>query len=242
MNQPPLPPFFDFLRSQIAGRWQEEARSDWAYVVFYRPFAAVLAWGLAHTSMAPLTVTLAGGLSIPVMLAIAILVPPESAVPLIGVVAWIGGLLDCTDGDLARLAGRASWLGRYVDFQVDTVRWAALYVAVGIAADRAGSGAGSWFAVAAVAAWARLFARAARDYRVGTFGRDPPSTTPPGPVSASRLIGRFFVGLDGLLPIVFAGGWMVGLGGWVLLMPLSLSIADVVVTQVSNLRRYADLT
>ncbi len=239
MSQPPLPRFPDFLRDQVAGRWRWEAQSDWAYVVFYRPIAAALAWGLAHTSVTPLTVTLAGGLSIPVMLALALLLPADVAVPLIGLSAWIGGLLDCTDGDLARLAGRASWLGRYVDFQVDTMRWATLFVAVGIAADRAGAGTGAWFAVAAVAAWARLFARAARDYRFATLGREPPSPTPAAPPSLALLTTRFFVGLDGLVPIVVGVGWLFGLGGWVLMLPLAVSVGDALATQIANLRDYA---
>ncbi|MDK9696949.1 MAG: CDP-alcohol phosphatidyltransferase family protein [Siculibacillus sp.] len=238
MERPPLPSLRDFVGEQYAGRWREEARGDWAYVVFYRPFAAVLAWGLAHTSATPMAVTLAGGLSIPVMLALAFLLPGETAVPLIGLAGWVGGLLDCADGDLARLTGRTSWLGRYVDFQVDMVRWAVLFVAVGIAADRADAG-GAWFAVAAVAAWTRLFARAARDYRFGTLGRDPKPSGPAGPVSAAKQAERFVTGLDGLLPIFLGLGWMAGLGGWVLMLPLGLGVLDAVATQIANLKRYA---
>lgn len=239
MDRPPLPSFLGFLRDQFTGRWRDEARSDWAYVVFYRPFAAPLAWGLAHTPVSPMAVTLAGGVSIPVMLALAVLLPGAVAVPAIGVVGWIGGLLDCADGDLARLTGRTSWLGRYVDFQVDVVRWATLFVAVGIAADRAGTGSGAWFAVAAVAAWTRLFARAARDYRFGTLGRDPKPTGPAGPLTPMKLAERFVGGLDGSLPIFLGGGFVAGLGGWVLMLPLGLAVLDAATTQIANLKRYA---
>lgn len=241
MAPPPLPSFLAFLADQFRGRWREEARSDWAYVVFYRPIAAALAWGLAHTPATPMAVTLAGGLSIPAMAALALLLPGATAVPLIGLVGWLGGLLDCADGDLARLTGRTSWLGRYVDFQVDVVRWATLFVAVGIAADRADGGIGVWFAVAAGAAWMRLFARAARDYRFGTLGRDPPSSAPAAPPTLATLVERFVGGLDGLLPIFLGLGWMVGLGGWVLMLPLGLAVLDALTTQIANLRRYARL-
>ncbi|NLH79733.1 MAG: CDP-alcohol phosphatidyltransferase family protein, partial [Phyllobacteriaceae bacterium] len=173
MDRPPLPPLLALLATQMRTRWAEEATSDWAYVVFYRPLAVPLAWILAHTATTPMAVTLAGGVSIPAMIAAALLLPPEIAVAAIGGIAWIGGLLDCVDGDLARLTGRTSWLGRYVDFQIDVVRWATLFVATGHAADRAGASGGVWLAVGALAAWLRLFARAARDYRAGTLGRTP---------------------------------------------------------------------
>lgn len=238
MDRPSPPPLAELLKTQARTRWAEEARSDWAYVVFYRPFSVALAWGLAHGSVTPMAVTLAGGLSIPLMIAAAILLPPSTAVPVIGLVAYVGGLLDCVDGDLARLVGRTSWIGRYVDFQIDVVRWAVLFVAVGHAADRAGAGSGLWLGVAALAAWLRLFARAARDYRVATLGREPKAASTSGPLTIASVGTMFVAGLDGLLPIVLGGGWLIGLGGWVLAVPLGLSVLDAVTTQYANLRRY----
>ncbi len=88
--------------------------------------------------------TLAGGGSIPLMIAATILLPVTVAVPVIGLVGYVGVLLDCVDGDLARLVGRTSWIGRYVDFQIDMVRWSVLFVAVGHAADRASGSSGLW--------------------------------------------------------------------------------------------------
>lgn len=240
MDTPPIPPLLGLIADQFRTRWREEAGSDWAYVVFYRPPSAVLAWGLAHTRATPMAVTLAGGVSIPLMIVVSILVPATLAVPIIGLVAYVGGLLDCVDGDLARLTGRTSWVGRYVDFQIDVVRWATLFVTVGHAADRAAGGGDGWFAVAVLAAWLRLFARAARDYRFGTLGRDAkPAGAPPRPSIAG--LGRAFVtGLDGLLPIALGLGGLVGLGGWMLLLPLTMAILDAVTTQIANIRRYRE--
>jgi phosphatidylglycerophosphate synthase len=244
MDRPALPSLSAFVASQYRGRWRSEARSDWAYVVFYRPFSAALALALARTSATPMAVTLAGGLSIPLMLAAAIFAPAALAGALVGLIGWLGGLLDCVDGDLARLTGRTSWLGRYVDFQIDVARWATLFVAAGLAADRAaGAGMGIFLGVAALAAWLRLSARAARDYRVATLGRDPPPAAAAAaegaaPVAIGAWIGRFFVGLDGLLPIALGAGAALGVGGWALLLPLAMAIADAASTQWSNLRRY----
>lgn len=239
MHRPPLPGYGAFLADQYRTRWRVEARSDWAYVVFYRPFSAMIALMLARTSATPMAVTLAGGLSIPLMIATAILAPADLAAPMVGLLGWIGGLLDCVDGDLARLTGRTSWVGRYVDFQIDVARWATLFVAVGHAADRAGTGSGLFLGLAALAAWLRLSARAARDYRVATLGRDPKATgAPAARPSFGALLGRAFIGLDGLLPIALGLGSLVGLGGWGLLLPLAMASVDAISTQWANVRRY----
>lgn len=240
MDRPPLPGYGAFLADQYRTRWRVEARSDWAYVVFYRPLSALFALMLARTPATPMAVTLAGGLSIPLMIAIAVLAPAPLAAPMVGLLGWIGGLLDCVDGDLARLTGRTSWVGRYVDFQIDVARWATLFVAVGLAADRAGAGSGFFLGLAALAAWLRLSARAARDYRVATLGRDPAATAaaPAARLSLGTVLGRIIVGLDGLLPIALGLGSLAGLGGWVLLLPLAMACVDVVSTQWANVRRY----
>mgnify|MGYP001767078596 CR=1 FL=1 len=234
----PLPPLLDLLKTQARSRWAEEARSDWAYVAFYRPLATTLAWILAHGPTTPMAVTLAGGVSIPLMIAAALWLPAGIAVPVVGLLGWLGGLLDCVDGDLARLTGRTSWLGRYVDFQIDVARWATLFVAVGHAADRAAGGGATWLAVAGLAAWLRLFARAARDYRFGTLGREPPSEPKPFRWTPASLAETFVSGLDGLLPIALGLGWLAGLGGWVLLLPLAMALADTIRTQWDNIARY----
>jgi phosphatidylglycerophosphate synthase len=226
------------MRTQFRTRWAEEARSDWAYVVFYRPASVALAWALARTAVTPMAVTLAGGFSIPLMIAAAILLPATVAVPVVGLVGYLGGLLDCVDGDLARLVGRTSWIGRYVDFQIDVVRWAVLFVAVGHAADRASDGSGLWLGLAALAAWLRLFARAARDYRGATLGRDPQAASAPTRPSVAVLGTMFVAGLDGLLPIFLGAGWLFGLGGGVVMLPLGLAVLDAVTTQHANIRRY----
>lgn len=235
MDRPSLP---DLLKTQFHTRWAEEIRSDWAYVVFYRPYSVALAWGLARTRVTPMAVTLVGGLSIPLMIAAAILLPPGTAIPVIGLVAYVGGLLDCIDGDLARLVGRTSWIGRYVDFQIDVVRWATLFVTVGHAADRADTGSGFWLAVAALAAWLRLFARAARDYRIATLGREAKAASTSEPLTIAAIGSMSVAGLDGLLPMILGGGWLLGFGGWVLTAPLGLAVLDAVSTQYANVRRY----
>lgn len=234
----PLPPLLDLLKTQARSRWAEEARSDWAYVAFYRPLATTLAWILAHGPTTPMAVTLAGGVSIPLMIAAALWLPAGIAVPVVGLLGWLGGLLDCVDGDLARLTGRTSWLGRYVDFQIDVARWATLFVAVGHAADRAAGGGATWLAVAGLAAWLRLFARAARDYRFGTLGREPRGEPTPFRWTPASLAETFVAGLDGLLPIALGLGWLAGLGGWVLMLPLAMALADTIRTQWDNIARY----
>jgi len=60
---------------------------------------------------------------------------------------WIlGGLCDALDGTLARLSGKASPAGAFLDSTLDRYSDAALLLGVGVAAQRAGLAWGGWIA------------------------------------------------------------------------------------------------
>mgnify|MGYP001403028033 CR=1 FL=1 len=233
------PPFFSLVGENFRTLWAAKMWTAWGYVLFYRPLSLAIAWGLAFTAISPTAVTLIGGLSIPAMVAAVVVLPADVAMPVIGLVAYVGGLLDCVDGDLARITGRTSKLGGYLDFQIDVVRWAVFYVTVGIAADGMTGDWHEWVTIAGLAAWLKVFARSARDYRAAKLGRDPDTTESRGVNrSISGVVTAFFSGIDGSLPIFVVAGWWVGAGGWVLIVPLILSIADAIETQYANIARY----
>ncbi|WP_333822486.1 CDP-alcohol phosphatidyltransferase family protein [Pinisolibacter sp.] len=233
------PPFLSLVGENLRTRWTVKMWTAWGYVLFYRPLSLAIAWGLAFTSLSPTSVTLIGGLSIPAMVAAVVLLPVEVAMPVIGLAAYLGGLFDCVDGDLARITGRTSRFGGYIDFQIDVVRWAVFYVTAGIAADEAAGDEHTWTTVAATAAWLKVFARGARDYRISKLGRDPDTTESRGVNRTfAGVIVAFFSGIDGSLPILVVAGWWAGVGGWALIVPLVLSIADAVETQYANIVRY----
>lgn len=233
------PPLVSLLGENLRTLWARKMWTAWGYVLFYRPLSLPIAWGLAFTAISPTAVTLIGGLSIPAMIAAVILLPADLAMPVVGGLAYFGGLLDCVDGDLARITGRTSKLGGYIDFQIDVARWAVFYVSVGVAADGIAGEGDTWVAVAAAAAWLKIFARGARDHRAAVFGQSPYSPPNRGvDRSFSGVVTAFFSGIDGSLPILVVAGWWIGAGGWVLIVPLGLSIADAVETQYVNIARY----
>src|SRR5687768_9180226 len=122
-------------------KFAHEVRTEWAIALVYRPVSFLLTPLFAALGASPSAVTLLG-------LVIALSLPFAAASG--GADAWliVGGLgvafciLDCVDGDLARVTGRTSKLGAYLDFIVDLVYRAGLYSAIGIAADRARDAAG----------------------------------------------------------------------------------------------------
>lgn len=219
-------------------RLDDELRTDWAHAVFYRPASLIAAFLLARTPVTPMAVTLAGGLSIPAMAAAALLLDAAVAVPVVAVLAYLGGLVDCVDGDLARQTGRTSRLGAYVDFQIDMVRWAALYVAAGLAADRATETEWAWAAVGATAAWLRIFARSGRDFRAADAVGAAVAPPPPARLGPFDVFVAAIAGLDGAIPLVLLVGWILGAGGAILLVPFALAVLDVADTQRSNLAHF----
>src|ERR1700750_910950 len=122
-------------------RFANELRTEWAIAVLYRPVSLLVTPLFAALGASPTAVTLLG-------LAIALVLPFAAAAG--GAQAWasVGALaiafcvLDCVDGDLARVTGRSSRRGAYLDFVVDLAYRTGLYSAIGVVADRGRDAAG----------------------------------------------------------------------------------------------------
>jgi hypothetical protein len=94
-----------------------------------RPLASLLVRGLARTSVSPNQVTILSGI---VGLASGIVVAfapfgMSLVAPLAGVLLLASGVLDCADGQLARLRGQSSMMGRALDGYVDVVPVASIF-------------------------------------------------------------------------------------------------------------------
>jgi phosphatidylglycerophosphate synthase len=220
-------------------KFAHEVRTEWAIALVYRPVSFLLTPLFAAIGVAPSTVTLLG-------LAIALALPFAAAS---GGEAWlvVGGLgvafcvLDCIDGDLARVTGRASQRGAYLDFVVDLVYRAGLYSAIGIAADGARDGAGiaalgdyGGIVAGLASALLAILARSCRLY-ADSHVRDRA-----GPAATTRGAAFAFVsGLDHLLPFFVLAGGALGSLDWVLVWLFAYSLADFVHTQASVWKRLA---
>ena len=93
-----------------------------------RPAGRVVAAALRNTRIRPNHVTFAGGvLTYGALLWLAFGAGPEAGSALVGVVLAAGFILDSADGQLARLQGRSSKLGEWLDHVLDGGRIVVLH-------------------------------------------------------------------------------------------------------------------
>jgi phosphatidylglycerophosphate synthase len=222
-------------------KFAHELRTEWAIALLYRPVSFVLTPLVAACGASPSSVTLLG-------LAVACLLPYAALSG--GAYAWlsVGALgvafcvLDCIDGDLARVTGRVSDRGAYLDFIVDVLYRVAMYASVGIVADRwrdapnAAAGEHIGLATGLLAAVLAIAARACRLYAGANAGSRS------GRAAAereNRPAIAFLSGLDHLLPVVVLVLGALGRVEWALAWVFAYSLADFLHTQASVWKRLA---
>jgi hypothetical protein len=127
-------------------------------VAYYvqRPLTRPLVRWLVDTRVSPNQVTVAAMLC---GLAAAGLAAAGGAFPALiaGLLYWLGGALDCIDGDLARLRLTSSRLGEWLDSMADETATYALCAGLGIGLMRDGAGSG-WAALGIAGAAAGVLA------------------------------------------------------------------------------------
>lgn len=97
-----------------------------------RPLASVLVYALRRTRMTPNQVTLLGA-ALFLGVAVALLAVPGWAGMLLAAgIVELSYLFDCADGQLARLTGKTSDVGAYLDFLVDEFKALVLVAASGV--------------------------------------------------------------------------------------------------------------
>lgn len=213
------------------GKVQDELRGDWAVVVFYRIFSFPLVWLLARLAVHPSAVTVVSGLLVLMLPASAGLMPLSAAGPAVVALSCAVLILDCVDGALARITGRASRRGGMLDFLVDMAHWGLLYASIGMLADRVAGTGFFWTALGCAAGWTRLYARVIRD--AGPARPEPAATASAASgvssgVSAGEMLVAFVAGLSGAIPILLLVTWALGEVGWLVVFLIAYSLIDVV--------------
>jgi phosphatidylglycerophosphate synthase len=224
-------------------RLANELKTEWAIAVLYRPVSLLITPLFAAVGATPTAVSLLG-------LAIALALPFVAAVAgaqawvTVGVLAIAFCVLDCVDGDLARVTGRSSARGAYLDFVVDLVYRAGFYAALGVSADAArdpSSGIaalGGYGGVVAGLACAlvAILARACRLYvEGGGHGADRPQAG----ISGGEVATAFLSGLDHLLPVAVLVLGTLGRLDWAIAWLVVYSLGDFVQTQAAVWKRLA---
>jgi phosphatidylglycerophosphate synthase len=222
-------------------KFAHEVRTEWAIALVYRPFSFLLTPLFAACGASPTTVTMLGlacALSLPWLA----LTGGESAWVCVGALGVIFCILDCVDGDLARVTGRASKFGAYADFLADTIYRIALYASIGLIVDRsrvAGSlipiGEGAGLAVGLACALLAIVARACRLY-VEAEGSTAAPARATSDTGASVAI-AFLSGIDHLLPIGVLAFGAAGRLDCLLAYLFAYSLGDLVLTQAAAWRR-----
>ncbi len=200
------PSMREIAQDILTGRLRNDFYEYWSMAVLYRIPSLPLVWVFLRIGVTPVQVSLAAlvlALSLPVQ---AVLWPLAFAPFAVFFCAVLCELMDCADGTLARLTGRASTAGRDLDFVVDMTHWGLLYAALGLIADRMAGGGFGWTALAMTAAWARLLARVVRD-RLNGGGIEETLAKPPKGAVEFALVA--LAGMSGLIPFfALLGPWL----------------------------------
>jgi phosphatidylglycerophosphate synthase len=212
----------------------EERHSEWGLVLLYRPLAFLIAPIPLFLGMPASLVTV---LSLVIALSLPVAALTWGLLPL-ALLAFLGPLLDCVDGTVARASQTVSRTGHYLDFITDIVYRACFYAAIGLLARDVAWLQGWAVPGALAAALLAIMARLCRVYAerltgAAPYGRDK---------SAGSVVGwlfSFISGLDSLLPLAVLALGFAGWLGWLVLWLLFYSALDFLYTQIATLRRLA---
>lgn len=219
-------------------KFVHELRTEWAIALVYRPFSFLLTPLFAALGLTPSAVTLLGFACACVLPFAAVSGGPHGWL-LVGALGVVFCVLDCIDGDLARVTGRASTHGAYLDFAVDIVYRVSMYASIGIVADRiresATGAAGDQTGLVAglVCALLAVVARACRLYADASAAAKRGGSHP----TENGVAMAFLSGLDHLLPIAVLALGAIGRLDWALLWLFAYSLADLLQTQASVWKR-----
>jgi phosphatidylglycerophosphate synthase len=134
------------LGSALARSRKSRLGTEWLCEIVFRPAAHLVVLALAPLRVPPPIVVLAstaGGLAAAVELG-------RGQLVLAAVLVQLKTVLDNADGQLARLTGRVTAFGRYLDSECDLLVNAALFAAIGYATGNALTAAAGFAALTAV--------------------------------------------------------------------------------------------
>lgn len=184
---------------------------DWLNRVVFHPLSKRLARALARTPVTPNMVSALGGLAV-ALAAVSYGFLSYPAGVLVGFALHLSWhVLDGADGDLARMTGRVSPMGEFVDGLFDYLGHIAMYL---VLATLVAPLAGWWtlpLIVAAAlgrAAQQNFFETVRRSYEYWVYGRAwlgvtrPVESTPEPTTTAQRLVHNYLRGAGSMLPEV----------------------------------------
>jgi len=231
----------DIKQSYDAAKAKEERYTEWAVYYVYRPLSFQITPFFLHLNFSPSNVTLISlvlAISLPF---IALWFPaPYFFVGLLGLVISV---LDCVDGNIARVTRKTSQKGGYFDFLTDILYRVLMYLSIGLIISQASWVSESFTAVATecllIAAMLAIIARMCRMYADDELNsKDEMQVEKKNEHNSSSWLDKyffpFFSGLDWALPFAVIIFGYLGLLHWVLVWLLLYSSLDFLHTQYST--------
>jgi len=230
----------DIRHSYDVEKAKEERYTEWAVYYLYRPLSFQITPFFLHLNCSPSNVTL-------ISLVFAISLPflafwfpaPYFFVGLLGLIISV---LDCVDGNIARVTGQTSQKGGYFDFLTDILYRVLMYLSIGIIISQASWISESYTAIATecllIAAMLAIVARMCRMYADDELNfKDEMQVEKKNEYNSSSWLDKylfpFFSGLDWALPFAVIIFGYFGVLHWVLIWLLIYSLLDFSHTQFS---------
>ena len=126
----------DVILSYKSDKMHEELAGEWAAVALYRWLSFIITPLFLRTSISATGVTLISVL-ITITLPLAVFLPFPFTYIFIGVISIVFNILDCVDGNMARMTNSVSDLGQYSDFIADIIHRIFVYITLGLIIDNA---------------------------------------------------------------------------------------------------------
>ncbi len=237
----------DVARAYGATKLARELETDPGTVLIYRPPSFVIAALLGRLGVRPNAVTIAAGLINPAIVVVALTVAPQDALVVVTVLGLLYALLDCVDGDLARVSGQTSAIGHYCDFAFDVVHRFVFYGALGYLADRLVepsvvlSRLGmDYLGLMLVTAWIVIFTRLCREWGLREHDAGDSETASVSPwreFSLRSLLWALFSSIDQHYAILGFLSWLLGVLDLYLAFLFAVTVVDVAIAQFQIIRK-----
>ncbi len=209
----------EVARSRDPGSAWAERQGELLVHLLVRPLSLHLTPPLVAAGVPPIAVTAAGGVVTAALPLPALWTSPATAGLTVAALSFLFELLDCLDGNVARMTGRTSTFGALVDGLSDQLHRVAILVAVAILASREGTPCSAHASeLTALAAVAYFFGRALRDrlHRLAPAGATFQTRPPPARVRPADHAFALLGGLEKLYAPALALAAILGHVSWLL--------------------------
>lgn len=186
----------------------EELAGEWAAVAFYRWLSFVITPLFLNTSISATGVTFISVL-ITITLPLAVFFPQPFDFLFIGIIGIIFNVLDCVDGNLARITHNVTDLGQYSDFIADIIHRVFVYIALGLIIDKSLISDSSSLLPSEIAGISCLLAVTGRLSRIYYDAKFVTNDSSPAKYhacgnfkKAENMVFSFISGIDSLLPVL----------------------------------------